>query len=49
MSAVAVVMGAGGCVDVRQVRVMVLVGAGSSRARCWLPRARRVSASVVWA
>jgi hypothetical protein len=29
------------------VRVMVLVGADSSKARCWLSFARRVSESVV--
>lgn len=46
--AVAVVMSTGGNVDVlSSVRVMVLVGADSSRARCWLSWARAVSPSVV--
>ncbi|MFB7574947.1 hypothetical protein [Streptomyces sp. NPDC056165] len=46
--AVDVVMSTGGSVDVlSSVRVMVLVGADSSRAPCWLSWARAVSSSVV--
>jgi hypothetical protein len=44
--AVAVVVGAGG-VDAGRIRVMVLIGADSFRARCWLSWARAVSPSVV--